>query len=153
MSKISLEYDLKHPQNIGRRHTDNKRSRPNLSTQPAERLFQWTYSIIFVGIMAILDGKWWACTCMQYVISRPSEARDVLQTISLLTDWLSAPFLPNHQDMINPKPLEQAADILREFSPPIMCHMSLVTCTVSSVTCHVSSVIFFLFFFLTNWWS
>ena len=32
------------------------------------------------------------------------------------------------------------AEILRECSPPTMCHVSCVTCQVSGVTCHVSRV-------------
>ena len=60
--------------------------------------------------------------------------------------------IPNHKSW--------GAEILKECSPPTMCHMlcvkfhaSHVTCQVSGVTCHVSSVIFsfsFLFYKLVE---
>ena len=57
--------------------------------------------------------------------------------------------IPNHKSW--------GAEILRECSPPTMCHMSRVICHVSGVTCQVSRVtcnfIIIILFFLTQWWS
>ena len=38
--------------------------------------------------------------------------------------------------------------ILKEYSPPTMCHMPCVKCNLSCVTCQMSHVTFFVFFFI-----
>ena len=104
-----------------------------------------------------------------HVFNRPDVARDILQTplsfINSLTHLLTHPFPPNLQDTFPPTPYELGTLMLRECSPPSICHMSCVTCHVSRVKCHLSHfdchmshlfLFFYIYFFLllqTLWWT
>ena len=69
--------------------------------------------------------------------NRPCVAGAVLQTPSSFINWLyqslSDSFPPNLQNILTP-------GILRQFSPPPVCHLSHVICHRSHVACHVSHV-------------
>ena len=75
-----------------------------------------------------------------WIFNKPGVARAVLKTplshIDWLSDWLSDPFPPNLQDIINPKPLELGS---WNFHPH---HLSHVTCHVSHVRCHKPGVMY-----------
>ena len=83
------------------------------------------------------------------IANRPSVAGAVLQTppwlIHSFIHWLSHPFPPNLQDIINPKPLELGSwNFACMFT---LYHVLYVTCQVSGVRCHMSGLFSFLFFF------
>ena len=71
---------------------------------------------------------------IDYVFNRPSVAGGVLKTPSSFIDsidWLSYPYPPNLQHIINPKLLELWSWNFERMFTPTMCHMSHVRCHVS----------------------
>ena len=93
-------------------------------------------------------------------INRPGVARAVLQSASWsihsFTEWVSDPFPPNLQNIINHKPEELGSWNFERMFTPTTCHMSHVTCHVSHITCHTSRVRCHMSHFLLlliKWWS
>ena len=70
------------------------------------------------------------------IFNRPGVAGAVLQTPSWLSDWLSHPFPPNLQDIINLKHLELGSLNFERMITPN--HVSHVKLHMSGVTCQVS---------------
>ena len=75
----------------------------------------------------------------QYISWKVVKNGAVLQTASLLINWLTHPFPPNLSDIIDPKVLELGSwNYERMFTPH---HVSHVTGHGTGVTCQVSRVI------------
>ena len=124
-----------------------------LPTIPCPLLVFWRYSIweLVVGMrLAWLFGSFYFHDTVQTYLT------DLV--CDSLIHYLSDLSIQNLQETVNPKPKCWGAKILREYSPPTMCHMSCVTCHLSLVMCQVSGVTcqvscFFLLLLLAKWWS
>ena len=84
-------------------------------------------------------------------LTENGEAGAVPQTALSLIDSVTAPFPPNLQQTVIPKPLELGCwNFERMFTflhlSHVTCHMSRFTCHMSRVTCHMSGVTWNSFF-------
>ena len=81
---------------------------------------------------------------VQKIITQPLGTKNVLNIQILLTNKIQE-IGTDHLGLV-----------LRECSPPQMCHVSHVTCHVSHVTCHMSQFYLIFFFFGQSgedyWW-
>ena len=79
--------------------------------------------------------------CLQLTRSSRDCSTNSLVTHRLI-NWLTEPFPPNLQDIINPKTLELGSWSFERMCTPNKCHMTHVMCHMSGVTSQ-----FFFFFF------
>ena len=89
-----------------------------------------------------------SCMCESLsVFNRPGVAGAVLQTPTSV--WSFILFLPIFKTSLLQNRMSSGPEILRQKSPPSMCHMSHIPRHMSCVSCHVSYVMchFFHFFY------
>ena len=109
-----------------------------LSTQTKFNIYFGVYLSNKKGLAFLQTRCSWGCSTNTFAIN-------------YLTDWLTDPFPPNLQHMINLKPLELGGWHFEIIFTP---HQVLyVTCQVSHVRCHFFSFCFLVVFFGQSGWA